>query len=51
MDFELKQLDISDIDMIKIFFADVFTNEPWNTILMSFAFAELNKGLELEQSF
>ena len=30
MDFELKQLDISNSDMIKIFFTDVFTNEPWN---------------------
>lgn len=30
MDFELKQLNISNIDMIKNFFADVFTNEPWN---------------------
>ena len=30
MDFELKQLDISNIERIKNFFADVFTNEPWN---------------------
>ncbi len=30
MDFELKQLDISNIDTIKPFFVDIFTNEPWN---------------------
>lgn len=30
MDFELKQLNINDIDIIKDFFVDVFTNEPWN---------------------
>lgn len=30
MDFELRQLDISNIDRIKNFFADVFTREPWN---------------------
>ena len=27
MDFELRQLDISNIDRIKNFFADVFRNE------------------------
>ena len=30
MEFTIKQLDINNIDMIKDFFADVFTNEPWN---------------------
>ena len=26
----LKKLDASSFEMIKAFFADVFTNEPWN---------------------
>ena len=26
----LKKLDTSNLEMIKTFFADVFTNEPWN---------------------
>ena len=30
MDFVLKKLDIDNIDVIKGFFVDVFTNEPWN---------------------
>lgn len=30
MDFVLKKLDKDNIDTIKNFFADVFTNEPWN---------------------
>lgn len=30
MDFVLKQLDIRDIGLIRDFFVDVFTHEPWN---------------------
>lgn len=30
MDFIIKKLDLSQIDVIKAFFVDVFTNEPWN---------------------
>ena len=26
----LRRLDLSSIEMVKAFFADVFTNEPWN---------------------
>ncbi len=42
MDFELKQLDISNIDMIKNFFVDVFSNEPWNDITQIFLQTERN---------
>lgn len=30
MNYTLKPLDINDITLIKVFFVDVFTNEPWN---------------------
>lgn len=30
MDYVLQKLDISNIDMIKDFCVDIFTNEPWN---------------------
>ena len=30
MEYTLKKLDLSSIDMIKAFYVDVFTNEPWN---------------------
>lgn len=30
MDYILQELDISKIDMIKNFYVDIFSNEPWN---------------------
>lgn len=30
MDQELRELNIDDIMMVKSFFAEVFTKEPWN---------------------
>ena len=30
MDYILQELNMSNIDMIKDFYVDIFTNEPWN---------------------